>query len=78
MKVAQNHMTLYLDLWVTSPALFLSLIHSLRCILFAASATLTPDIIGLQLMALQVPTMSMLVLLLRHGHYIWRDRVIHA
>ena len=67
---------MFLGLWVTKPAILISLIHILRCLMFAVAVVCLGSSGYMQILALLVPTLLMLALVLRERHHIWRDRLI--
>ena len=75
-KPKQAIATLFLGLWVTKPAILISVISILRCLLFAIAAVLLPAYSYIQVLALLLPTILMLALVLRERYNIWRDRLI--
>lgn len=68
--------TLFLGLWVTKPAILISLINIIRCLTFAAAAVLMPAYPYIQILALILPTLLMLALVWRERHHVWRERII--
>lgn len=62
--------------WLTKQATLITVLHLVRCMMFAVATVLLPDFPFFQILLVLTPTVGMIALLWQQKHYLWQEQLI--